>query len=261
MCGRISQYRSQQAYATEIGWREYAESLQLPSIDVPAKPRFNVPPGIPVWLMHCLAGEGARIDPVFWGYRAAWAREKGLPLAINATIEKASSPYWRSLWRKGRAIVPADGWFEWTGEKGRKQPWHIQLKSGHPMFLAALTNFRPDAQTQDEGSGFTIVTTQAAGGMVDLHDRRPIVLSPQDALLWLDDAFPAEQAQQLARNMSLPVDMFEWFAVNPAVNKAGNDSPAFITPDPNANAAPPLPPTSDLPGLFDSDAGDAQDDS
>jgi putative SOS response-associated peptidase YedK len=238
MCGRISQYRSQQAYANEIGWREYAESLTLAPIDIPHKPRFNVPPGTPVWLLHCLQDGVEHMEPVNWGYRALWAKEKGLPLAVNATIEKASSPYWRSLWRTGRAIVPADGWYEWTGEKGRKQPWYIRLKTNRPMFLAALASFHPGAASQPEGSGFTIVTTQSAGGMVDIHDRRPVVLAAEDAKLWMDTDFPALQAEQLARNMSLPTELFEWYPVSPAVNNARNDSPDFVAQE----AGPILPP-------------------
>jgi len=38
------------------------------------------------------------------------------------------------MWKSGRAIVPADGWYEWTGEAGKKQPWHIRLKTRRPMF-------------------------------------------------------------------------------------------------------------------------------
>jgi hypothetical protein len=89
--------------------------------------------------------------------------------------------------------------------------------------------------------------------MVDLHDRRPIVLSADDAALWLDADFPAAQAEQLARNMSLPADLFEWFPVSPAVNRAGNDSPDFITPDPNATPAPVMPTSGEAPDLFDRD--------
>ena len=113
MCGRIAQYRSKQQYAHEMGWDEYARSLTFSG---PSE-RYNVPPGSSPYLLHALDGK-EHIDAVHWGYHTAWAKEKKIPMAVNATIEKARSPYWRALWKTGRAIVPADGWYEWTGEKG-----------------------------------------------------------------------------------------------------------------------------------------------
>lgn len=44
---------------------------------------------------------------------------------------------------KVSVIVPADGWYDWTGEKGHKQPWYIRLKADKPMFMAGITNWKP----------------------------------------------------------------------------------------------------------------------
>jgi putative SOS response-associated peptidase YedK len=84
---------------------------------------------------------------VNWGYRPSLAAERGIPIAINARIEKAATlAFFRGLWKSCRSIVPADGWYEWTGEKGHKQPWYLRLKTDKPMFLAAITNYRPDKE-------------------------------------------------------------------------------------------------------------------
>lgn len=125
--------------------------------------------------------------------------------------------------------MPADGWYEWTGEKGHKQPWYIRLESDRPMFLAALTNYRPDKEP-GEGTGFVIVTEAADQGLVDVHDRRPVVFAPEDAALWIDNDLPAEQAEQLARSMSLPPDRFIWYEVGKEVNKVGNNNESLIQP-------------------------------
>ncbi|MBY6309906.1 hypothetical protein E5C30_05800 [Alcaligenes faecalis] len=52
---------------------------------------------------------------------------------INARLDTIlkKSPMWRGLLGK-RVLVPADGWFEWTGEVGDKQPWFIHSKDGAP---------------------------------------------------------------------------------------------------------------------------------
>ena len=209
------------AYASEMGW----------DIDPFGEPRdergpdWNVPPGSRPWLMHRIGDGQPRIEPVKWGYRPRWAADKGLPVSINARIEKAASgPYFRALFKSGRAIVPADGWYEWTGAAGNKQPWYIRQKSDKPMFMAALTDFRPDREAPED-CGFVIVTAPAEGGLVDVHDRRPLVFAAEDAALWMDNELPPDQAEHLARSMSLPTDAFDWYPVSKDVNRvASNDA-------------------------------------
>jgi putative SOS response-associated peptidase YedK len=224
MCGRITQYRTKAAYADAIGWEGIAFSAQA---DDPS-PSWNVAPGTSPLLIHDFADDEHRIEPVHWGYRPSWAADKGIPLAINARIEKAATgAFFRALWKSGRAIVPADGWFEWTGEPRHKQPWHIHLKTREPMFLAAITNYRPGKEIH-EGTGFAIVTAAADAGLIDVHDRRPVVFSAEDARLWMDNSLPAEQAEQLARAVSLPTEAFDWHRVSKDVNRVGNNAPHLI---------------------------------
>jgi putative SOS response-associated peptidase YedK len=227
MCGRIAQYSSNSAYAEELGWDISAD---LAGQDADNGPTYNAAPGTWPRMMHLFHEGRPRIDRVYWGYRPKWAAEKGIPMAINARIEKAASGrYFRHMWKSGRAIVPADGWYEWTGEAGKKQPWHIRLKTRRPMFMAAITNFNPSKEPS-EGSGFVIVTAASDAGMVDVHDRRPVVLAPEDARLWLDPALPVEQAEHLARSIALPTEVFEWYQVGKEVNKTGNNEKHLIEP-------------------------------
>jgi putative SOS response-associated peptidase YedK len=230
MCGRITQISPLKYYAElldcEVDWTE--DKYQ--QWDDTRVPHYNVAPGTHPFLIHRFGDGKDHIDKVTWGYRSEWAKEKGLPIAINATIEKARSPYWRALWKNGRAIVPADGWYEWSGVKGAKQPWYIRLKTSQPLFMAAITNFRSQADAATEGKGFAIVTSEATGGMVDVHDRRPVVLAAEDARIWLDLNFSADQAEHLARAVAIPPEDFEWYQVSKDVNKSGTNSPQFIIP-------------------------------
>ena len=227
MCGRITQYRSIADYLAAIGWNG---ELPSPPSAAPAA-GWNVPPGSTPWLLQrCGDDRAAHIDRVHWGYRPSWSADKCIPMASNARVEKAASgPVFRHLWKSGRAIVPADGWYEWTGEPRHKQPWYIRLRTDAPMWMAAITDVRPGKPLHD-GSEFVIVTAAADGGMVDVHDRRPVVFGAEDAQLWLDPDMPAQQAEQLARSMALPAGAFEWYRVGKEVNKVGNNDPHLIEP-------------------------------
>jgi putative SOS response-associated peptidase YedK len=66
--------------------------------------------------------------------------------------------------------------------------------------------------------------------MLDIHDRRPVVLGAEDAALWLDPTLSPQQAIELARNTALPPDAFEWHKVSTAVNRAGADGPQITLP-------------------------------
>ena len=97
--------------------------------------------------------------------------------------------------------------------------------------MCAAIGQLPDA---DEGAGehdgFVIITADSAGGMVDIHDRRPVVLNPALAREWLDPATPLARAEQLLLFQGEPSEVFEWFKVGTAVGNTRNDGPGLIEP-------------------------------
>jgi putative SOS response-associated peptidase YedK len=127
------------------------------------------------------------------------------------------------MFREGRVIIPGGGWFEWTVENGRKQPWYITRRTGQPVYMAGITNFRPYSE-QNVEVGFVIVTCACEGGMVDIHDRRPVVLEPEDAWHWMNLKTPVEEAAHIAQTKSIPTEEFVWWKVDRAVNRADLDN-------------------------------------
>jgi putative SOS response-associated peptidase YedK len=66
--------------------------------------------------------------------------------------------------------------------------------------------------------------------MVDIHDRRPVVLTPELAREWLDPATPKERAEQIALHQGESAEAFEWFKVDPAIGNVRNQGPELIRP-------------------------------
>jgi putative SOS response-associated peptidase YedK len=97
--------------------------------------------------------------------------------------------------------------------------------------MAGLTNFRPDVERTVE-KGFVIVTEDSGAGMVDVHDRRPVVLEPEDALRWMDPDTSIEEAANIAQTKSIPTEEFMWWKVDRAVNRVdpNNNSKHFLVP-------------------------------
>jgi putative SOS response-associated peptidase YedK len=58
--------------------------------------------------------------------------------------------------------------------------------------------------------------------MLDIHDRRPVVFSPELAREWLDPATPRERAEQMALLQGESSDAFEWYRVSKAVGNVRN---------------------------------------
>ena len=66
--------------------------------------------------------------------------------------------------------------------------------------------------------------------MVDIHDRRPIVLTPELAREWIDPDTTLHRAEQLLLRQGRPSDDFEWFKVGKAVGNVRNQGPELIEP-------------------------------
>eukprot|EP01132_Coremiostelium_polycephalum_P011695 gene11695-14315_t len=211
MCGRLSQYS---------GIHDFVAALSMPNAlansvgELPLE-RYNVAPSTQVALLH-LQGDLLHADLVRWGWRPHWAKDRAAP--INARVEKvAHGPFFRAIWPH-RAITPIDNWFEWVDEGGpKKQPYLIRRRDGAPVLCAAIGQLPDSDEGPGEHDGFVIITADSAGGMVDIHDRRPVVLTPDLAREWLDPATPKERAEQMVLHQGEPAEVFEWFKVDTAV--------------------------------------------
>lgn len=236
MCGRISQYRDPRLYADHLG---LADPLMLFDA-ADRRPGYNLAPGT-----HPLAiYPDQTLHAIHWGYCPDWARAQHLPQTINARADAApTARYFEQLWKTGRVLVPADGWFEWrvetspddgpttrdssSREAPGRQPYFVHLKSGAPMFLAALSSVR-GTEPQMEGMGLVIVTASADTGLVDVHGRRPLAFSADAARRWLDQTLPPDELEQLGRSACLPADHFRWHRVTHEVDRLLNDEPGLI---------------------------------
>jgi hypothetical protein len=70
-----------------------------------------------------------------------------------------------AMFSKGRVIIPCGGCTSRRSKTEKKRPWYITLKVNEPIFMAGLTNFRPESQ-QGVETGFVIVAKDSGAGMV-----------------------------------------------------------------------------------------------
>ncbi len=204
-------------------------------------PRWNAAPGqeLPVVRADASA-RGARVlEPMRWGLVPSWAGDPGdAGRPINARAETAATkPSFKEPLRRRRVLVPADGFFEWKkGDRGR-EPFAIRLKSRRTFAFAGLFDewklrSGPPLRT------FAILTTQPNELVGALHDRMPVILSPQGEDLWLDPEVedPARLAPLL---VPLDAGAMEAFPVSGHVNAPAHDDPSVLDPLPPEPA--PLP--------------------
>jgi len=218
MCGRFAQYHSRDFYLDALGVND-SDYVHDPE----PVGRYNVAPGTKVLLLNERDGE-LKIDPVYWGYGPEWWDKQPL---INARGETASSSrMFKPLWKHGRAVVFADGWFEWSREGDKKQPYFIYHKSHEPLFFAAIGKAPYDDPQGHEG--FLIVTAASNKGMVDIHDRRPLVLEAGDVREWLSEDTSPGRAEEIAKEATVPESYFRWHPVSSKVGSPKNQGEELI---------------------------------
>ena len=163
-----------------------------------------------------------------WGLVPHWWKK---PLAefrattFNARSEEAAEkPMFRDAWRKGRCLVPAIGYFEWSGKAGAKRAYFITRQSNAPgLCMAGLW-----ARTVIEGEpllSFTVLTCAASPATHHLHPRSPVVLEEADWDRWLDpEAEVADLMRPIAEARTRVVE------VAPTVGNVRSQGPELIEP-------------------------------
>jgi len=145
----------------------------------PIPRRFNIKPTQDVYVQIDRALVMAR-----WGLIPSWHRgelKDWKAATINARIEEArDKPSFRGPWRHGRCLIPAGGYYEWTGTRSPKQP-HVFLPSGNEstLWFAGLISLWQELLT------CTIVTRAANDSVEPIHDRMPVMLDTAEREAWL----------------------------------------------------------------------------
>ena len=178
--------------------------------------------------------DGRRLGKFHWGLVPFWSKDlSGASRLINARAETvAQKPSFRAAFKKRRCLILSDGFYEWKGEKGNKQPYFLYLPDRKPFAFAGLWEAWKPKDAGDDPSVYyscTIITRDASTSIKDIHHRMPVILQPPAYDRWLDPA--NQQSDDLLRILdSQHIRNISHFPVSTVVNRVQNNSPELIRP-------------------------------
>ena len=220
MCGRFTLSR-QNAF-------ELAAELGVPVESLPNyRPRYNIAPTDQHWILRMKYEEREAL-PALWGLINSWAKDrKRAASQINARVETLETrSAFKEAFRKRRCLVPADGFFEWTGPKNARRPIWFHNADGRLLFFAGLyASWQPEPDIWERT--FTIITTNANAVVADVHDRMPVILAPEQAEEWMA---ARETDPEKLRTLLVPAadDLLIGTPVSDRANSVKNDDPSVL---------------------------------
>jgi len=228
MCGRYRLSRRKQLI------QEYFDTTD----EVDWEPRYNIAPSQNVGIIRQdQAKPERRFSLARWGLIPYWAKDPGIGYKlINARSETVGSkPAFREAFERHRCLILADEFYEWKRAEKAKQPFHFGLRADSLFAFAGLWDQWKDARGQAVES-CSILTTTSNALLADVHDRMPVILSPEHYDLWLDPGFRRVDA---LKEMLNPFDatLMRRYAVSTRVNFVKNDDPECAASLEAVNAA------------------------
>jgi putative SOS response-associated peptidase YedK len=242
MCGR---------YSSSLDPEDIVEEFEIRTADLPRlQADYNVAPTKEIYAVVERPPKGQEVAErqlrtMTWGLVPSWAKDPKIgSRMINARMETvAEKPAYRRAFEKRRAILPADGYYEWyvTEEqtkagKPRKQPFFIRPKGGGLLAMAGLYElWRDPSKADDDPTRWlwtaTVITTTATDDLGRIHDRMPLMLPASAYDAWLD---PAPRPTQALLDLLQPAapGALEAFPVSTLVSNVANNGPELVEPLP-----------------------------
>jgi putative SOS response-associated peptidase YedK len=220
MCSRYSLTSPPEAVRAYFGYR-----------DTPNFPaRYNIAPTQAVAVVRRDREGERQFRLMRWGLLPSFVKDiKQFPTLINARSEEVlDKPSFRQAMRYRRCLVPADGFYEWTGPKGKRRPFLLRPRAPHLIAFAGIYERWRD-RAGAEVDTVAILTGPANRTVAPLHDRMPVVLPVEHFGAWLD-VNGTDAATALALLQPAPDDLFEAIEMHPKINDSKRDEPGIQEP-------------------------------
>jgi putative SOS response-associated peptidase YedK len=190
------------------------------------RPRYNIAPQQDHFIVTT-EYENRKLAPAKWGLVSDRGKHRSAIYSINAKAETAESrTTFAEAFAHRRCVIPADGFYEWTGPKHARQPFWIHRRDGELLLYAGLYQMGTATTTSPQAS-FTILTCAANSALATLHDRMPVILSERNVDDWMN---PREKAPRSLKRLLLPAaeDLLVIQPASPLVNSVRNEGPQLL---------------------------------
>ena len=206
----------------------------------PPPPSWNVAPTQDVPIIAERLDEGAidrHLLVARWGLVPSWAKDVKIgSKLINARSESIlDKPAFRKAAVKRRALIPAEGYYEWQKtDDGKKIPNYLYSEKEDLLAFAGLYEFWPDPSVPEDDPGrwllsCTVLTTTAHDSLGHVHDRCPVIIPPDMYSDWLDPGIiDKDDVQKLLK--AVPEPVLTPRIVTDRVNSVRNNGPELVEP-------------------------------
>ena len=197
----------------------------------PFPPRYNIAPTQPVAIVRIRPGGAREMRLVRWGLVPGWVKDpRGRSLMINARAESAhDKPSFRGGIRHRRCLVPANGFYEWTGPARRREPLLFRRTDAGLIAFGAIAEHWLGADGS-ELETMAILTVPANATVAPVHDRMPLIVGPESFARWLDCS--SGETGSIADLLAPATDgLLQRVAVSRDLNDAHREGPGLLIPD------------------------------
>ncbi|MCP9916968.1 SOS response-associated peptidase [Cyanobium sp. ATX 6F1] len=148
-------------------------------------PRIQVRPGEPLLALRQEHGRD-EVALMLWGLLPDWVKDPaGANRSINARAETVDQkPSFRGAWRHRRCLLPADGFYEWSGAGAGRRPWLIRRQGGAPFWLGGLWE-RWIGADGSELESCCVLTTAPNALLAPIHQRMPVIIPDGLEQAWM----------------------------------------------------------------------------
>ena len=191
--------------------------MKLVGQPFPGPDNHNTSPMSKAWVIRENPDESpneqtANLEPLLaqWWLVPRWVKEPSTKYSMfNARSENLSkSVAFRTPYRYQRCVVPITGFYEWVNRNSIKQPYYIRDAEHQGLLLAGLWEHWQSPDGAESLFSFTIVTTSVVSSLKFLHHRQPVMLSSEEAKIWVAKGTSRKDLDELcASQLRVPLDV------------------------------------------------------